>query len=192
VITAEQLEELLQRKVLKGTMKLPGQAELAELARALEWWRGADANEASLAAIREGQSKVRKAAEKLETALDDLRRAYGERAGGGDLPDGVYRTLMRRGTDAARARDLVGRAILSDPFLGQGYIDGRWQSIGLALVDDFVSAMQPSNPGYNGGISKDGPAARFVYEVVPLITGEHPKSVASVATQLKRMRKNNR
>lgn len=56
-----------------------------------------------------------------------------------------------------------------------------------ALVLDFINAIKPANPTLDLGIGHEGPIARYIAAVVPLITGETPPAT-SVATKLKKLR----
>ena len=54
-----------------------------------------------------------------------------------------------------------------------------------SIVEAYREAIAPNNPGYADGISENGPVAKFVFYVIPYMTGERPKSISSVGTQLK-------
>jgi len=63
-----------------------------------------------------------------------------------------------------------------------------WHDIAVAVASSFRLAMAEKNPHDRFGFSNDGPVARFVAEVVPMITGETPR-VETVAQHLKRARR---
>jgi hypothetical protein len=63
-----------------------------------------------------------------------------------------------------------------------------WHPIGSALNTGFEIALRSTNRGFVAGLGHNGPAARFIAALVPLVTGEHP-SAGSVATQLKLRRR---
>lgn len=58
----------------------------------------------------------------------------------------------------------------------------RWRQIAPALADVFAEMMQRDY-----GLSQDGPVARFIAAVVPVITGETPKA-PNVCEHLKKVR----
>ena len=63
-----------------------------------------------------------------------------------------------------------------------------WRTFARALAGDFDAAMRPANPGMRGGIGHDGPLARFIAAVVPILTGEHP-APGTVTNVLKDIRR---
>jgi len=57
------------------------------------------------------------------------------------------------------------------------------------LLEAFKRAMHSTNPRLNIGMSQQGPAALFIVQVVPHITGETEPTVAAVSQYLKRVAK---
>lgn len=63
----------------------------------------------------------------------------------------------------------------------------RWSQYGHELREAFVEAMRSTNSKFDPGIGHNGPVARFIVAVAPLLSGEMP-TADSVATKLKSMR----
>jgi hypothetical protein len=169
-ITVSVLRAALQTMVLGKDLKLPDDAALNELARALEHWRRGFQNEETA----QRRSKLQ------ETAMLGLVAAK----------DAVFQLQeLDRKSFAEEIRQIERISRSPGIWNATSYIgkSAAWNWLGGVLPVDFATAMKSTNPTFKPKISQGGPVARFVAAVVPLITGEHP-TVASAAVKLKKMR----
>jgi hypothetical protein len=195
-ITVQSLRKLFETHVLRGDLKLPGDAELNELTGILEYWRQVYLNEQILRHRR----KLQDAALGLVKTLNDIVSKLIEldqqnliAAATDRAPAGVLRELTTRLTESGDTRATVERVRRSPGLLHSplGYGAEGWKWLADVLPLDFVNAMKSANPEFAPGVSHTGPVARFLAAVVPMLTGEHPPA-ASIATQLKMRRKAHR
>jgi hypothetical protein len=193
-ITAEALHSIL-KNVVRGRMNMPAQAELRELARILEGWRLIFENQATLDHRRRLQDDALTALARLGdlvfkiAALDEAN--FVDAVSASELPD-VLRFLNTRLSESKEAHALIEQ-MERHPGLAyspSGYGAKGWRWLAKVLPVDFVNAMKLANPTFAPGISHSGPVSRFIEAVVPILTGEHP-SAASIATQMKTLRRSN-
>jgi hypothetical protein len=193
-ITPAELRSLLRADVIrpKSGLHLPRQRDLAALAAALSHQQ--DLHHPSLAAVRRAQQDCWDALDVLARALVKLGHEYAAAADRGDVPARFSDDKLRK--YAALAADEAVRAVMrhvceAQIDEGPGTLSGlptkpgktppKWRGLSDQLYLDFADALGPANPGYKPGADV---AARFIAAVVPLITGEQPKS-DSVAVWLK-------
>lgn len=192
-ITAQSVRELFERCVLSGGLKIPGDAELEQLASILEYWRQIFLNEQILLHRRELQESGLAALRTLTAALSEIAKldeSNFSAAARESAPMGILRYLSERLAESNGARALAqsvgghrGLAYWPASFGANG-----WQWLADVLPEDFIAAMKSTNPTFAPGIGHAGPIASFLAAVAPLVTGEHP-TPASIATQLKARRK---
>ena len=195
-MTAQSLSELFAKHMLRGRLRMPGDAELKELASILEYWRLVFQNEQPLHHRRQLQDKGLAALKALSDVLSniaELDAAELNAAVRESAPAGIIRKLGERSmtiNDVRRVIERIGtsRALVESP-ASHGF--ERWQWLADVLPEDFVNAMKLSNPTFAPGLGHTGPVARFIEAVVPVLTGEHP-TAASIATQLKMRRQAHR
>jgi hypothetical protein len=170
---------------------MPGEGELTELARILEWWRLTYANESLIRHRNQLQDEALVILATLDNAVSKIT-VLDETNFNAALQDSAppamlrYLHILLEETNAVRA--LIKR-INGHPGLAhstEGYGVSRWRWAAEVLLVDFVNAMKAANPTFAPGISHAGPLSRYIKAVAPLVTGEHP-SAASVATQLKKL-----
>lgn len=89
-----------------------------------------------------------------------------------------------------KIRNLAARWLELDlfPAHGAGENSKHWNIYASFLGEAFSEAVATSNTR-RLGYSEDGPLARFVYLVLPVLTGQNPKSVNNVAVQLRKVEK---
>ncbi len=173
-ITAERLREILAGQVLGRGLRMPGDDELEELAAVLDAWRQRFVAEQELEPIRQAQRNAMAALATLGQAVDVIgqdNRRFAVAVAIGDI---------RRNIRNIKASPLWGSPMLSG-------ING-WKWLGETWREDFVTAMRPRNPGFDPGLSRNGPLARFITAAAPMVTGERPTR-GSVASQLKVLRR---
>ncbi len=187
-ITVELLRGLFATKVLKGRLKMPGDADLKKLALILEGWRQSYLSEQSAYSLRERQDNARKALDKLREALSELRtlnKHFFENAEQDHAPASVFIILNRRLAEIKHALTCLSR-IETATFLSESGIGAEgWMWLAGVLPQDFENAMRPANPTIVFGLGHGGPLARFIAAVVPPLTGESI-TAQSVSAQLKR------
>jgi hypothetical protein len=170
---------------------MPGDAEIAELARILNGWQAHYLIEQNTRPLRELQRDACAALTALADVFRQLRvltARFEANAVQDQAPPAILAILRKRLAEIDAARDFIaaaeGFSVWEDPSLPPDC----WQWLAHVLPIDFENAMHSTNPNYKTRISHNGPLPRFIAAVVPLLTGEHP-SVESVATQLKTFRK---
>jgi hypothetical protein len=191
-ITGHSVRELLQTRVLGSKLRMPGEADLEKLARILEGWRKNYLVEHSAEQedIRQLQEKGKTALAMLEKLVGEIERIDRDRfiyavEHGESL--GVVDASRAHFTASTEVRKMIAITMVSSVWIDRGMGFAGWRWLGDVLREDFVNAMKPENPKFNPGIGNTGPLARFVAAVAPLVTGEHPPTVSSVAAQLKKL-----
>jgi hypothetical protein len=181
--TLESLRQLLAEEVIRRQQTMPGDAEITELARILNYWQGR--------ALKELQRDALAALATLANVfprLRDLTKSFEANAVQDQAPPAILAILRKRLAEIDAARDFIAKAegfsVWNDP----SDAPDRWQWLAGVLPIDFENAMRSTNPNYTAGLSHNGPLARFIAAVVPSLTGQHP-TPGSVATQLKKLRK---
>jgi hypothetical protein len=183
---------LLFARVLRSRWATPGDAELEELARILEIWRQHYLAEQNvLSPRRESQHRIRAALKTLTETLPKLKQ-INETCYAAAVRElaavRILTVLEKRLAEINEAVSCITR-IEQSSFLVEAGLGARdWKWLADVLPQDFCNAMKRSNPKFTGGFGHDGPVARFVAAVAPMLTGEHP-TAGSVATQLKVRRK---
>jgi hypothetical protein len=184
-ITAQVLRELLAAEVLSSRHRMPGDAELQQLAHELDGWRLIVLAERKLDARRSLQRKAVAAAKALANVLHKISELdESDAAAAVAAPERVQFALNAR---ASASKDGCDAAESIMDWCSTGLGARGWKWLADALAAAFENAMKPANPAFRPGLSPNGPFPRFVAAVAPLITGEHPPS-ASVAVQLKNRR----
>jgi hypothetical protein len=192
-ITAQTLRELFERRVLRGNLRMPGNAELGQLAGILEYWRQIFLDEQFLLSRRELQVEALAAHKTLTDAISKIAKLDESNffaAARESAPTGILRYFSERLAESNGVRALAEH-ISAHPGLAYSpasYGANGWQWLAGVLPEDFINAMKRANPTFAPGIGHTGPIASFIAAVAPLVTGEHP-TPASVATQLKSRRK---
>jgi hypothetical protein len=92
-------------------------------------------------------------------------------------------TALRKAASEWREGSSVHSALLPETLR----LPRRWEGYARALADEFKQAMASTNSTRLGD-SADGPVARFIAAVIPLVFSETP-SVQAVAQVLKRQAK---
>jgi hypothetical protein len=181
---ASNLKMILEDEVLKRqTMPV----DLNAMARALNdihgafWFRKTTTPKSRAKHVR--AERVRDAIEVLTSFFEERRRAY--RSKDGTASSKIIKSerqlyqqfhcfvLAMEAHDFRLDMDVDEAALM--PRLD------RWRHIAVAVATVFTTAMIPQEFGR----SNEGPVARFVAAVMPLMTGERP-AVSAVAQQLKR------
>jgi len=192
-ITAQSVRELFNRCVLRGDLRMPGDAELEQLAGVLEYWRQIFINEQILLHRRQLQDGGLAALRTLTNAISAIAKldeSNFSAAARESAPTGILRYLSERLAESHGARALA-ESVGGHPGLAYSpasYGANGWQWLADVLPEDFITAMKPTNPTFAPGLGHTGPIASFIAAVAPLVTGEHP-TPASIATQLKARRK---
>jgi hypothetical protein len=189
--TLESLRQLLAEEVIRRQQTMPGDAEITELARILNYWQGHYLVEQKSRALKELQRDALAALATLANVflrLRDLTESFEANAVQDQAPPVILAILRKRLAEIDAARDFIAKAegfsVWDDP----SDAPDRWQWLAGVLPIDFENAMRSTNPNYTAGLSHNGPLARFIAAVVPSLTGQHP-TPDSVATQLKKLRK---
>jgi hypothetical protein len=189
--TLESLRQLLAEEVIRRQQTMPGDAEITELARILNYWQGHYLIEQKSRALRELQRDALAALATLANVfprLRDLTESFEANAVQDQAPPAILAILRKRLAEIDAARDFIAKAegfsVWADPSLAPD----RWQWLADVLPIDFENAMRSTDPNYKARLSHNGPLARFIAAVVPSLTGQHP-TPDSVATQLKKLRK---
>ncbi len=157
----------------------PGDAETATLCGILnqwhQWFYHAQEARKFNALIAKAQAALDTLAETVPEVLDELRKRDQGR-------DPFLSRQMRQTQALAAYLQRNGRGFLQPDDLPDQVTDWRW--LAKVLPADIETCLQPSNPGYRGGITKTGPLARILEAVIPCLTGEQV-TAAAVGTQLK-------
>jgi hypothetical protein len=183
-ITAQVLRELFLATKVVGEWKMPRDGELEKLADILERWRGVFQMDQYLRRRRKFQDKTLIAFKTASVEIAKLDEAELKAAADDHAPEHALRYLRDRLAESNDLRANIER-IAWHPALTYS---SRARCDGLEMVGrcaaQGLQTMKPANPTFDPGIGRTGPVARFVSAVVPLITGERPKSLNSIATQL--------
>jgi hypothetical protein len=184
-ITAHLLQGVFE-KVLRGSLRKPGDIELKKLAAILDHWRIRYLT-VQLDPIRQPQHDAKAALRALANAVEAMHLQIGKSFADTAAPD---TPPWRRDTcrdqlfaiNAVRAQlaCIKHSSIWDDRGIG---FDG-WAWLGPVLVEDFVNAMKPENPTFDPGLAYTGPVARYLKAVVPLVTGEKPRSAVKKLRKL--------
>ena len=187
-ITSEWLQDLFRdkkRRILRG-QRTPTDKDLSDLATNLVglqitaefghlWAADNQARRETLGAIRLLLPRISVTRQRMEEIVEYVKQY--------DLKI-IYKTdrdmFRRLESDLTRLRN-SSRMALSPPF-------ESWREFAPTIAKHFVSAMAGANPDLQFGVSNEGPVARFVVAIVPMITGETVNE-ARVAQYLKRLRR---
>jgi hypothetical protein len=191
--TTDLVRQLLETHVLRDRWRMPADAELEKLTHILEGWRQHYLVEQNVfLPARSLVQKARRLIEEFGGTIADIEKMneFHRAAAAGDLPPlAVQAVLEQQRAEITYIRSLVAQiepasCLNRQPGLGAS----GWMWLAEVLPEDLRTAMKPSNPAFAGGLSHDGPVARFISAVAPILTAEHP-TPGSVATQLKKRRK---
>ena len=189
--TLESLRRLLAEEVISRQPTMPGDAEITELARILNYWQCHYLIEQKSRALKELQRDALDALATLAKVfprLRDLTKSFEANAVQDQAPPVILAILRKHLAEIDAARDFIakteGFSVWADPSIAPD----RWQWLADVLPIDFENAMRSTNPNYKARLSHNGPLARFIAAVVPSLTGQHP-TPDSVATELKKLRK---
>jgi hypothetical protein len=172
--------------VLKDQTTMPSEAALRTLAAALNdihgafWWRKTTLPESDSQDAR--ANRVCDAIQTLMCFFDQRSQAW--RGAPAEVVD-------RERQLYDRFRDFVQAMTAHDFLLGMDRDDAalmprleNWHHVAEGVVAGFRLAMHPVKLGS----SNEGPVARFVAAVMPLMTGDHP-TASAVSQHLKRQKR---
>lgn len=191
--TFENLKEILHRPrdhpnyVLTTTQRPPSRRDIEEWAFALNNITGVFRFVRKFAHADAQADRVRSALETLILFFEERHRACSESG----YPPAVVESEKALhdcfwdffNAMANHAFELDMDAVLTMPE------HKNWHGIAEHVAASFRLAMAANNPDDRFGYSNDGPVARFVAAVVPMVTGEDAPHVDTVAQHLKRKRK---
>ena len=146
--TLESLRQLLAEKVIRRQQTMPGDAEITELARILNYWQGHYLIEQKSRALRELQRDALAALATLANVfprLRDLTESFEANAVQDQAPPAILAILRKRLAEIDAARDFIAKAegfsVWDDP----SDAPDRWQWLAGVLPIDFENAMRSTN-----------------------------------------------
>jgi len=176
-ITAHLLRSVFE-KVLRRNLRMPGDIELEKLAAILDHWRVRYLT-VQVDPIRQPQHDAKTALRAFTKAVEAMHlqidKCFADTAAP-DTPPWRRDTWRDQLTAINAVRAQLACIQHSSIWDDRGIGFGGWAWLGPVLVEDFVNAMKPDNPTFDPRLSYTGPVARYLEAVVPLVTGEKPRS----------------
>ncbi len=171
--TADILDDLMPDII--EPLKMPTREGLEKLASILEHRRGEYWRDQHIVPL---EKNIARAAHDLLSTLEKLREKYDYHGG---YPPKKIETIDH-------ARYAVGR-LFNDWIAVEHSGNLTWRWLANVLPVDFANAIKTTNPMYKIRITPTCPLVRFLYSIVPLLTGEQPTE-GTITTKLKDFKKN--
>jgi hypothetical protein len=189
--TLESLRDLLANEVIGPKLTMPGNDQIAELARILNGWQEHYFIEQDMRYVVEIKKEALTALTTLDKAysqLKEVHQRFEADAMNEGAPSAICEILESKLVEIEVVQGFIAKmessTVLAETSSGP---DRGWLWLAHVLPKDFRNAMLPNNPTFGDGIGHNGPLARFIAAVTPSLTGQRPTR-GSVATQLKALR----
>lgn len=188
-------ELILKNNVLANGYKMPAARHFEPLAAILALVQNLFAIEGEISPDNAAKRRAKDAAGAFLAALDEIElhtRSFllsAEKAAS-ETPEWLVAAisaavLRDRLAEIEQMRLFLSRAIESDALQENSNGAKDWKQWAPMIMEEFAAVIEKANPGKRIGFSAEGPAAKFMHAIIPLLTGQRPKTVQSVGTQLK-------